>query len=74
MARAPARTHTYPVCRPTVHPGTPGPASACQHVKKWEYHHSRLCEHDIAVVAQAFGITESELLLTALRLNSKEAT
>ena len=51
----PARTHTYPVCRPPMH-------AACQHQKLWAYTHSRLSDEDIEVVAAAFRMTTTELL------------
>lgn len=58
--RAPARTHTHPLSRPPEQ-------QACQHQQLWGYRHSRLCDNDIATVAAALGVTESELLETVLR-------
>jgi hypothetical protein len=60
VTHAPARTHTYPVCRPPQN-------KACQHQKVWAYRHSRLCDNDISIVAAVFGITKSALLETAFR-------
>lgn len=60
----PARTHTYPLCRPPAH-------QACQHQRLWGYRHSRLSGDDVAVVAKVFGITENELMETVLRQLNK---
>jgi hypothetical protein len=59
--RAKARTCTKPLSR------TPTPA--CRHRHIWAYHHNPLTEADIHVVALVFGITEKQLLETALRLD-----
>lgn len=59
--RAPARTHTYPVYRPPMH-------AACQHKKLWAYRYTTVRESDLPMIAQAFGITEDELIQTARRL------
>jgi hypothetical protein len=66
MKRSPARTHTYPVCRTPIH-------KACQHRRLWAYHHSRLTDTDIRVVATALGVTENALIETCLRGRAKDS-
>jgi hypothetical protein len=59
----PARTHTYPICRPPMH-------AACRHERLWEYRHTSVRESDLPMIAKAFGISESEILETAESVGS----
>lgn len=64
MGRAKARTHTKPLSRiSSGHRDGPRP-----YEKMWVYRHSNVDEGDLAVIAAAFGISERDVVATAVRL------
>ena len=58
--KSPDRYHTKPLSRV--------PRRRYRPQRIWAYRHSKICAHDVAVLATALGITESALIETALRI------
>jgi hypothetical protein len=57
-----ARTNTKPLSRTKQHP----------HQRIWAYRHSAVRADDLPMIATCFGITESDVVETALRLADRQ--
>lgn len=55
------RYHTKPTTRILSHPPQ----------RIWAYRHSKICAHDVNVLAAALGVTESALIETMLRIEAR---